>query len=416
MYNWNNKKLLLLGATNLMGLVCQEAQKHGAFVIATDYYENSPAKKIADKSYMISTTDVDNIVELIHKEHIDGIITGYMDSMLPYYKQICERTNLPCYLTDKSLEFATDKQTFKRLCKKYEIPVVKEYTDIKNVEYPVIVKPVDNSGARGITICKNESELNSGIETALENSKRKEILIEQYLDYKEATVFYVFINGKAYLSLIGDRHIAPVREGFIKLPTGYTFPSEYTDNFIKTLHPKFVQMFQDLGIKNGVMFIQSFIDNKGNFIPYEPGFRLTASLEYEILKKACGYNPFDMMINFALTGKMTDNFVDNNINPLLDKKYYNISCLIKPGKIKTFQGVEEIKNLPNVLTVFQSYAEGDVLDEKLWGKLAQIALRIIFYADSQHKYDETIGKIKKYLKIISDNNENMLINTEIIRG
>ena len=236
------------------------------------------------------------------------------------------------------------------------------------------------------------------------------------MDYKEATVFYVFINGKAYLSLIGDRHIAPVREGFIKLPTGYTFPSEYTDNFIKTLHPKFVQMFQDLGIKNGVMFIQSFIDNKGNFIPYEPGFRLTASLEYEILKKACGYNPFDMMINFALTGKMTDNFVDNNINPLLDKKYYNISCLIKPGKIKTFQGVEEIKNLSNVLTVFQSYAEGDVLDEKLWGKLAQIALRIIFYADSQHKYDETIGKIKKYLKIISDNNENMLINTEIIRG
>ena len=118
-----------------------------------------------------------------------------MDSMLPYYKQICERTNLPCYLTDKSLEFSTDKQTFKRLCKKYEIPVVKEYTDIKNVEYPVIVKPVDNSGARGITICKNESELNSGIETAKKKKKRKEILIEQYLDYKEATVFYVFING-----------------------------------------------------------------------------------------------------------------------------------------------------------------------------------------------------------------------------
>ena len=72
--------------------------------------------------------------------------------------------------------------------------------------------------------------------------------------------------------------------------------------------------------------------------------------------------------------------------------------------------------MPNVLTVFQSYEEGDVLDEKLWGKLAQIALRIIFYADSENKYDETIDKIKKYLKIISDNNEDMLINAEIIRG
>ena len=59
------------------------------FVLVTDYLIDS-WKKIADKSFMVSTTDVDAVVDLIKKENIDGVLTGFIDSMLPYYQAICE--------------------------------------------------------------------------------------------------------------------------------------------------------------------------------------------------------------------------------------------------------------------------------------------------------------------------------------
>ncbi len=414
MFNWKNKKLLILGATNLLGEVVKEAKKYNAHTIAIDYFENSPAKKVSDENYLINATDINAVSELIKNKNIDGVITGFADSLLPAYNQICSKVNLPCYITEEQIKFTTDKKFFKECCAKFKIPIVKEYKKDEPIDFPVIIKPVDNSGARGISICNNQNELKNGIELALSFSKKKEYIIEQYLNCKEATIFYVFIDGRVHFALMGDRHIAPVKDGFIKLPTGYTFPSDYTEKTYNDLNNKFINMFNYLKIKNGFMFIQCFIDNVGNCVPYEPGFRLTGSFEQEILEHACGYNTWDMMINYALEGYMTEDDIENKINPYLKRKYYNLSCLIKPGTIGKFDGLGEINKLSNVIKVFPSYEIGDTLEKDIWGKLAQIALRVIFYADSENQYNKTIQEIKKYLKIISVNNENMLINTDII--
>ena len=410
MYNWEGKKLLILGATKLLGNTVKTAQKYGAKTIVIDYYENSPAKKIADESYLISTTDVDKVCALIKEKQIDGILTGFMDSMLPYYKEICEKSGLPCYLTSQEqLDFAVKKEVFKKYLDDFEIPTVKE-ADKNTVDFPVIVKPVDNSGARGISICHNKTELEKGIDLALEFSKSKKYLIEKYLDYKEATVFYLFVNGEAYFTLMGDRHVAPVKDGFIKLPTGYTFPSEYTKTFMETLEPKFQKLFKKLGIQNGMMFIQCFIDENGTIIPYEPGFRLTGSLEYILLDKVCGYNPLEMMINFALTGKMAESDEVSKINPVDLKKCYNISCLLRDGEIKKIEGVEKLKNTKGIIDVYESYEEGSILTENVWGKLAQIGVRLFVVPDNQTHYEKIQNDIKNTLKIIDTNNKNMIIN------
>ena len=402
-------KLLVLGATKMIGEIVKAAKRLGIYTYAADYYENSPAKKLADQAVLLNVVDVDKVVEFIKKENINGVLTGFADSLLPAYKEICEKANLPCYITnEEQLNFALKKEVFKSYLKEFEIPYIEDLDENTN-DFPVIVKPVDNSGARGISICHNKEELKKGIELALEFSKSKKYLIEKYLDCAEATVFYLFINGKAYFTLMGDRHVAPVKEGFIKLPTGYTFPSPHTEKFKKELHPKFQKLFEKLNIQNGMMFLQCFVDKSGTIIPYEPGFRLTGSLEYILLNKVCDYNPIEMMIHFALTGQMESKQEHLKINPNV-KKCYNISCLLRDGTIDQIEGTEKLKNTDGIVDVFESYEKGDSLPESVWGKLAQIGVRLFVVPDDNRHYQQLQEAIKNNLKIIDKQGQNMIIN------
>ncbi len=408
MYKWHGKKLLILGATKLMEQIIDVGQKYGATVYVVDYSPTSPAKKSADFAFLADATDVDTIVALIKEHQIDGVITGFADSLLPAYYEICTKANLPCYLTPKQIEFTTNKKLFREYCKKFEIPNVKEFED-ENFTYPILVKPVDNSGSRGISICNNLEEYNKAVEGALRFSKSKNILVEEYVNHNEATIFYIFVEGKSYFSLMADRNVVEVKDGYIKLPNGYVFPSPHTHKSYTALHDKFAQMFDELEIKNGIMFIQCFVDDEGQCIPYEPGFRITASLEHLITEKVCDYSSMAMLINFALTNSMTIATQDlSQISPFIAEQAYNITCLINPGKIYKIQGLEEIVADENVLGYFQSYLIGDELAEDQYGKLSQIFLRIIFYGNSK-KYNEFTQKINKKLEVLTQDGENLFL-------
>lgn len=169
---FEGKRLLILGGVTHTINIVTEAQKLGAYVIVTDYLVDSPAKRYADKSYMISTTDIDAVVNLCQEERIDGILTQYVDMLLPYYANICKKANLPCYGDEYLFRMAIDKTEFKKTCKKYGVPVTCEYEiddnfeNINKIDFPVVVKPVDSSGSRGFSICNNSDELITGYKKA----------------------------------------------------------------------------------------------------------------------------------------------------------------------------------------------------------------------------------------------------------
>ena len=113
----NGKKLLLLGGISHAMEIVKTAQKMGAHVFVTDYFETSPCKRLADKSFTVSTTDVDAVVELCKKEHVDGVITGFIDSMLPYCEKVCKALNFPFWGTQEQIDICINKDKFKQCCK-----------------------------------------------------------------------------------------------------------------------------------------------------------------------------------------------------------------------------------------------------------------------------------------------------------
>jgi len=414
--NLKGKKLLLLGGMRISCEIIKKAQEMGVYVAVTDYNDpkDSPGKQIADESFMVSTTDVDAVVDLIKQEHIDGVLVGFNDMLLPYYADICQKAGLPSYGTREQFELFTDKAKYKTLCRQFDVPTIKEYDreDVesggKDIRYPVIVKPTNSSGSRGITICHDYEELREGCYKVSAVSIDGKILIEQYLDEKEVTVFWIFQDGQYYVAAIANRHMKHNQEGVIPLPVGYSFPASVTERYLSEVVPKAKEMFKSVGIKDGMMFMQCKVLD-GECLVYDIGYRLTGSLEYNILQATCGYNPLEMMIRFALTGHMAEESIAEKVNPYLGRYSYNVSRLCAPGKINRITGRESVSKYPGVIDVVTAHESGEVITESMKGLLEQITVRVLGTSDSLEAMYQDIETIQGQIHIISDQGEDLAL-------
>lgn len=416
---FEGKRLLVLGGSRISCRIVEQAKKMGAYVLVTDWYtlENSPAKQIADEACYVSTTDLDAMEALIREKHIDGIVTGFTDSVLPHYADICERVGLPCYGTRKQFELMTDKTQYKALCKQFGVPTIDDYDiDFRHrtsawdtIRYPVLVKPADSSGARGVSICQNEAEMVAACEAAEQFSERKEILVERFVNTgKEATVFWVFQDGKILLSAMGNRHIKQVQADSIALPVAYTYPSALLPHYQETIAPRVEAMLQSVGIQNGMMFMQCVVED-GECLLYDIGYRLTGSLEYLNMERIGGYNPLEMLIRFALTGSMAEQDLSTIINPNWKTYGSNVSFLMKPGTIGSIQGLEEIKAMPGIIDALLARKEGETLPPEGKGQLRQIMLRVLGEAPTKEALWEQLHTVYQTLQVTAPDGENLLL-------
>ena len=409
------KRLLVLGGTRISCEIIRQAKKMGLTVVVADYYpvEKSPGKQIADEHYEVSTIDVDAVVQLIKDKNIDGVITGFSDMLLPYYAEICDKAELPSYGTKEQFETFIDKKKYKALCRKFNVPTVEEYqideTSLgkSDIKYPVLVKPSDGSGSRGISVCYTADELKEAVKKAKEFSKTDKVLVERYMTGREVTVFWLFIDGNHYLTAIANRHVKQNQgEDIIPLPVGYTYPASITPKYRAEIEENAKKMFQYAGIKNGMMFMQCKVEDDVCVV-YDIGYRLTGTLEYINLEQSCGYNPLAMLIHFAVTGKMTEENPESLILPETMKPSFNISCLAKPGTIAKIEGVEAVKAFPEVADVVIEHYPGETITKEMRGLLAQIAVRILGNADKKEKLYETMHKIEETISIVSTEGEEM---------
>ncbi len=401
-----------MGGMRLSCEIVRKARAMGIHTIVADYNEikDSPGKQIADEAVEVSVTDVDAVVKVIRDYHIDGVFVGFNDMLLPYYADICEKAGLPCYGTKEQFETLIAKDKYKELCRQFGVPTIPEYSiDDENIQYPVLVKPVDNSGSRGITICHNHQELVEAVAVGRKASKSDKVLIERYMDGREVTVFWTFQDGNYYLSALGNRHVKHNQgQDVIPLPVGYTFPSVYLPKYRAEVEENCKRMFRYLGIKNGMMFMQCKVED-GTCYVYDLGFRLTGSLEYKILERVCGYNPLEMMIEFALTGKMGEESIAYKAVPEFKTPAFNVSCLCAPGTINKITGINEVKSMAEVEDVVIAHTPGETITEDMKGLLAQITVRVLGSVSSKDDLLPIMQKIDDMIHIKGEDNEELLL-------
>lgn len=411
--NLKGKRLLILGGIAPMVEVVERCHELGIEVYVTDYLKNSPAKKNADKSFMVSTTDIDAVVKLCRDECIDGIYTGNVDSMLPYYAQICSEMNFPCYGNLETFQIMIDKKQFKAICSEYGVPIVDDYQesdiDEGNLFYPIIIKPVDSSGSRGISIVRSQKELDFGIKKALSYSPSKKYIVERYMESEEVVLYYYLQDGNPVFATMCDRYVNKQQKNVAQLPTAYIFPSKYTDSHLEHSDKLIKKMLRKIGLTNGPIFLQAFVDKKVPHL-YEPGYRTNGAREQYIVEAVCGVSSVDMLIHFALTGKMSEEDISDLIDPYLKGKYAcKLSPLIGKGTISNIKGVDAIRNMPSVVKVVLNNDIGDSINDEKLGTLKQIAYRAFIVEDTIEDLKKTIDYIQNKVDYYDEEGKSMLL-------
>lgn len=403
------KKLLVMGANPETVSLILKAKEMGYYTIVTDYNPDAYAKAFADEAANVNAVDVDGLVALAKEKQVDGVVVGVAEALLPAYCKVCERLELPAYSTEDKFEIMTRKDFFKQKCREYGVPTIREYepSDVDSILYPVIVKPVDSCSSKGIRVCHNRAELNTAISYALGFSASGKYLIEEYMTGDEVISYYVMQDGNPIFVGMCDRYTYKERANLVQLPNSYIFPSIHIGSYLLHTDAAVKKMIKGLGLDNGSIFFQCFVDKDGIVRTYEPGYRLNGAQEHIIISNVSGIDAKEMYINMAIKGRVSD----NNLEPLANPKPNRIACKLSPlvhtGHIAEIEGLDEIAILPGVVSVNPSYRIGDTVTGE--GTLKQIVCRVFIVANDKHSLYRTVKNIESILSVKDDDGNEMIM-------
>lgn len=416
MNDYNNilkgKKLLLLGSTRNDLEFVKSCKEMGVFIGVTDWnkLENAPAKKVADKYYDISIADLEALDKIIKEDKYDGVIAGFSDSYLNYYEAICKYSGLNCYATKEQIELLTNKTKYKKLLKEYNVPTLRQYkVDEINKDFdkfPLMLKPAEGSGGKGLTVAKKYDDF---INVINGYNNTDGLVIERYIEERlELTAFFLFVDGEVTLLGTANRFLSKKQGDKVGLPILYTMPSSFDEQFKNENYPNMKKMFEDIGLKNGILFAQCMIvDDEINV--YDIGYRVTGTMEFKLFNKMYGIDTLKMLISHALIGDMNPLKLD--IKALMNKQSYgyNVTIQGKPGIVKEIHGAQELMQDEEIIDVAIKTAVGSEITEKMLGTLEQIVARIFYTSETLENGLNKLDKIYETIKVINQDDEDMIL-------
>lgn len=411
------KKLLLLGGGSDMIGVTQLAQQMGCRVHVLDYYDTlrSPAKLVADAYSDLSIFDTEAVVGYIKEHHIDGVLTGYTDSYLFQYLNICEAAGLPHYGTEKSFGIGADKMLFKKACRESGVGVIPGTNayDFETVQafaeengYPMMIKPTDNSGSRGVIKCEKAEDLQRCYEYALSFSKSHNVIVERFMDCDSIGVVYQIAGKVARLAAVCDRETYQAEKDGSAIVTGTVYPSKYLDRYVKEVDQQMREFLEKNEFVDGMVSPMAFVDDKG-FYMCEMCYRPSGGHHFTLIKDQNGVDGLALLIEFAVTGK-TDSYQPEKENP-----YFRAYCGMVhiPGvpetEIARIEGVDQIKALPNILEVCQELQVGQTTGRD--GTTAQVLLSVWAKGKDYAAFKATIEEVKSLLKVYDKDGNSLVL-------
>lgn len=411
--NIKGKKLLVLAGAAVHCKVVETAKRMGIYTIVTDYLADSPAKKLADEAWMLNIVDVDAIVERCKAENVDGVLTFCIDPSQRPYQAICEKLEVPCYCTKKQILTMTDKKIFKEYCIAHGVDVIPDYSenDITHnkVEYPVLIKPAISRGSRGQTICYSKDETVNALIFAKRESNNDQALIEKYMGGKQDfTISYLIIDKVPYITKIGDRYLGRTQDHLDKQCIATISPSRYTKMYVDKVEPSVRRMIASLGIKFGPVFLQGFIDGETVRF-YDPGMRFSGGDFDLILRDNTGFDTMKTLIYFALTGDMKHCF-GNPVDAYKLNSHIGIQLTLsaRPGVVKTYDGFDEIVNLPYVISASKRIKIGEQIPDS--GDVRQRVTEILILSPNKRSAKVIVKDVYSKLRVLDNKEENMLVS------
>lgn len=337
------KKLLLLGGLRYLLPVIEEAHKLGAYVITADYLPDNIAHKYSDEYCNVSIIDKDAVLKEAQRLQIDGILSHAVDPGVVTAAYVAEKMGLPFQCSYKTACILQDKHLFRKFLSDngFNCPNAKGYNNIEEAlndvnyfNWPVIVKPVDSAGSKGVTRVDDKSKLKEAIEFALSESHNGYFIIEDFLEkqgFSTGSESFV-VDGKLLYNGFYDQYfdknaINPYT------PSAEVWPSIMEQKYQKEIKSELQRLFTLLEVTTGLFNVECRVCTNGKAYLMEVSPRAGGNRLAELLNYAA-----DVNINAAETRKALGLSIENMHEP--NYKGHFAILVLHSDKTGIFQSVE----------------------------------------------------------------------------
>lgn len=289
------KKLMLLGGLRYLLPVIKAAHEQGYYVITADYIPNNIAHQYSDEYCNVSVVDKDAVLKAAQKLQIDGIMSFACDPGVIAASYVQNKMGLPSFGPFESIEILQNKDKFRTFLQKngFNVPLSKGFDSIDAAmeeiywyPWPVIVKPTDAAGSKGVTRVDRAEDLRPALEHAMNHSISGHIIVEEFIEKEgcSSDSDSISIDGKlAFVSFNAQRFDENASNPFT--PAAYTWPSTYTKEQEDYLTSEIQRLITLLGLKTVVYNIETRIGTNGKpyimeLTPRGGGNRLCEMLHY----------------------------------------------------------------------------------------------------------------------------------------
>lgn len=309
------KRVLMLGGSTSQICAIKKAREMGLYVIICDYLPDNPGQYVADEFYQVSTTDKEAVLELAKGLNLDAVICYASDPAAPTAAYVCENLGFPTN-PYKSVMILSNKDTFRQFLKEhnFNVPETFCYTDYESFiadknkfKFPVMVKPVDSSGSKGINKIYSVDELDFAYNDAMNYSRCKRIVVEKFIQKKGYQISGdgFSVNGELIFRCFGNEFYSSngIKE---YVPLGECWPSILDMATQDKVHAELQRLITELGCVNGAYNIEVIMDENDDVYILELGARNGGSLIPQITQYATGVDMVEYTIKSALGEDISD--------------------------------------------------------------------------------------------------------------
>ena len=394
------KKLMVLGGARYALPVIEAAHKLGVYVITCDYLPDNIAHKYSDEYCNVSIIDKEKTLEAAKRLNIDGIMSFACDPGVITAAYVAEELGLPGWPYE-SVCILQNKGKFREFLTKngFTVPTAKYYNNIddalKDVEmfnWPVIVKPTDSAGSKGVTRVEKSEDLEKSIQYALSYSHSNEFIIEDFITqhgYSSDTDSFSIDGELKFVSFNCQRFDQDAKNPYT--PAAYSWPSSMTAEHQEELKNEIQRLLKLLKMKTAVYNIETRegTDGKAYIMELSPrggGNRLSECLRY-----ATGVDMITNMVKYSVGMPVDD----------ITQKAYNgcwaeiILHSDKPGIFKELWISDEIAD--NVVERDLWIEEGTAVGgfEAANEAIGTLVLKF----DTQERLNNVLDNQKKYVQV-----------------
>lgn len=378
------------------------AHQHGYHVITVDYLPENIAHKYSDEFHNVSILDKDAILHLAKELQIDGIVSYGVDPGVVTAAYVAEQMGLPFQCSYQSACILQDKSLFRKFLRDhgFNTPNAKGFSSYEEAadnvhlfNWPVIVKPVDSAGSKGVTKIDDKNQLRKAVETALDSSHSGHFIIEEYLDedgFQSSTDCFT-VNGKLdYVDFSDQIFDQNAENPFV--PTIEIWPSTMKNHHQDYLTKELQRLFSLLQCKTGIYNIETRVCKNGKAYIMEVSPRAGGNRIAEIQQIGTGVKLIEAEICKA---------VNDPIPEIKMPKYHACYMVYTVHSLKkgSFQNISFQPDFKNLHYIDHSVylKKGDII-ESLTGANKAIGDALLKFKDRK-ECNTYLSQLTDYIKV-----------------